>query len=248
MKADKKLRHLRAEKGWTKSEAARVAGIPFSSYRNYEKENLKELPGKTALSLSRAFGVKVEYLLDDSKDFPPGLEDRTDKEGQAVNIGVASQGRADKVKAAQYIGVSESYTTGLQLPNIPVVGYVAAGETDIAYTDAGLPVGGSIDEPLERLPDVVDEHAYGLVLSGNSMLPGYPRGTKVIVCPSEKVKSGDLVICRLRSTGKVYIKEIAFTPSGVVVLKSHNVTAYEPIVASREDIMFCHKVVWARRP
>lgn len=279
MKADKKLRHLRAEKGWTKSEVARVAGIPFSSYRNYEKENLKELPGKAALSLARAYGVTVEYLLNDSKDFPPDPGDRITKEGAAGNLPKVRHGEflggPPKEEAVGKTGATAQTpggrTTQTRLPgfivplqNIPVVGYVAAGETEIAYDDAGLPVGGSIDELLERLPDVTDEHAYGLTVSGNSMLPGYPRGTKVIVCPSEKVRSGDLVICRLRSTGKVYIKEIAFVgspskpalewsqgayaASGMVVLKSHNMTAHEPMVVPREDILFCHKVVWTKRP
>lgn len=277
MKADKKLRHLRAEKGWTKSEVARVAGIPFSSYRNYEKENLKELPGKAALNLARAYGVTVEYLLNDSKDFPPDPGDRITKEGAGGNLPKVHHGEflggTPKEEAVGKTGATAQggRTTQTRLPgfvvtpqNIPVVGYVAAGETEIAYDDAGLPVGGSIDEPLERLPDVTDEHAYGLTVSGNSMLPGYPRGTKVIVCPSEKVRSGDLVICRLRSTGKVYIKEIAFVgsppksalersegayvTSGMVVLKSHNTTAHEPMVVPREDILFCHKVVWTKRP
>ncbi|MDI6760807.1 MAG: XRE family transcriptional regulator [Candidatus Brocadiaceae bacterium] len=269
MKADKKLRHLRAEKGWTKSEAARAGGIPISSYRNYEKENLKELPGKTAMSLARAYGVTVEYLLNDSKDFPPNPEDRMPKEGVAGGLPKVRHGEflggPPKEEATGKTGATAQTpggrTTQTRLPgfivtlqNIPVVGYVAAGETEIAYDDAGLPVGGSIDEPLERLPDVTDEHAYGLTVSGNSMLPGYPRGTKVVVCPSEKVRSGDLVICRLRSTGKVYIKEIAFVgsgpaaSSGMVVLKSHNTTAHEPMVVPREDILFCHKVVWTKRP
>ncbi|HHT9120835.1 MAG TPA: XRE family transcriptional regulator [Candidatus Hypogeohydataceae bacterium YC41] len=237
MNVSKKLRLLRAERAWTKSGAARAAGIPISSYRNYEKEGIKRLSGDVALSLAKAYGVSVEYLLDESKDFPPSQEDIT----EVMDNG----GHAAKVKTPNY---TRSTKMVLSLPTIPIVGYVAAGETDIAYGDAGLPVGGSIDEPLERLPDVTDEQAYGLIVSGKSMLPGYPDGTKVIVCPSEKVKSGDLIICRLRSTGKVYIKEVAFTPSGMVVLKSHNVTAYEPMVVSKEDILFCHKVVWAKRP
>src|SRR3989338_1249060 len=277
MKVGKKLRLLRAERGWSKSGAARAAGIPISSYRNYEREDLKKLAGEVALNLARAYGVTVEYLLNDGKDFPPDPGDRITKEGAACNLPKVRNGEflggTPKEEAVGKTGATAQggRTTQTRLPgfvvppqNIPVVGYVAAGETEIAYDDAGLPVGGSIDEPLERLPDVTDEHAYGLTESGNSLLPGYPRGTKVIVCPSEKVRSGDLVICRLRSTGKVYIKEIAFVgslpksalersegayaASGMVVIKSHNMTAHEPMVVPREDILFCNKVVWTKRP
>lgn len=239
MKVGKKLRLLRAEKGWTKSNAARAASIPISSYRNYEKESLnRKLPGKSALALAKAFGVSLEYLLDDSRDYPPGPRDRITEEAQeAKETPTVPAGRA----------AVRRQTAAAKGNGINIVGLVAAGETEIVFDDAGLPTGGSIDEPLERLPDVTDENAYGLIISGNSMLPGYPKGTKVVVCPSEKVKSGDLVICRLKSTGKVYIKEIAFS-SGMVILKSHNTTSYEPMAVPKEDIAFCHKVVWAKRP
>jgi len=77
MKIGTKLRLLRAEKGWTKSSAARSAKIPISSYRNYEKESLnRKLPGKSALALANAFGVSLEYLLDDARDYPPRPRDR----------------------------------------------------------------------------------------------------------------------------------------------------------------------------
>ncbi len=239
MKIGTKLRLLRAERGWTKSSAARAAKIPISSYRNYEKESLnRKLPGKCALALSRAFGVSIEYLLDDSREYPPNPGKDTIL--QVVQEPAATIDKGGAVAQRQAAG--HGGTNGIN-----IVGHVAAGETDIVFGDAGLPIGGSIDEPLERLPDVTDRNAYGLVVSGNSMLPGYPEGTKVIVCPSERVSSGDIVICRLNSTGKVYIKEIAFS-SGMIMLKSHNTTAYEPMAAVKEDITFCHKVVWAKRP
>ncbi len=245
MNVGTKLRLLRAERGWTKSHAAREAGIPISSYRNYEKESLnRKLPGKSALALAKTFGVSLEYLLDDLKDYPPvPARDRIiqlvgEPEKKAAGTGVEGDTR-------RRVAVSRHGERGND--GINIVGHVAAGETEVVFDDAGLPTGGSIDEPLERLPDVTDSNAYGLIVSGNSMLPGYPEGTKVVVCPSHKVRSGDVVICRLNSTGKVYVKEIAFSQD-MIILKSHNATAYEPVAVPREDIVFCHKVVWAKRP
>lgn len=245
MKIGTKLRLLRAERGWTKSSAARAAKIPISSYRNYEKESLnRKLPGKSALALSKAFGVSLEYLLDDSRDYPPKPRDRRLLAVQEAEVETEAAGKKRNAVPQRQMSISKS---GAGSNGINIVGHVAAGETNIVFDDAGLPTGGSIDEPIERLPDVKDENAYGLVISGNSMLPGYPQGTKVVVCPSERVKSGDLVICRLNSTGKVYIKEIAFSTDRVI-LKSHNTTAYEPLAVAKEDIAFCHKVVWTKRP
>lgn len=70
-----KLRHLRAEKGWNRSETARQSEIPISTYQAYEKLNRKP-KGEAAIKISRAFGVTVDYLLDDSKGYPPGPLDR----------------------------------------------------------------------------------------------------------------------------------------------------------------------------
>lgn len=70
-----KLRHLRAEKGWNRSETARQAEIPISTYQAYEKLNRKP-KGEAAIKIARAFCVTVDYLLDDNKSYPPGPLDR----------------------------------------------------------------------------------------------------------------------------------------------------------------------------
>lgn len=212
MKLMDKLRHLRDTRGWTKKDVARKAGVAYTTYAEYERKKRQSKPTiKHARAIARVFGLSADYLLDETKGYPPPPE--TQRPSSLINI----------------------------------IGLVSAGETEIAYDDAGLPVGGSIEEPLERPYDVKDAHTYGLLIEGNSMLPGYPKGTKVVVCPSETVKTGDIVICRLRSTGKVYIKEIKFQ-GDVVILSSHNTTSYPPMAVPQKDILFCHKVVWARRP
>lgn len=70
-----KLTHLRAEKGWNRSETARQAKIPISTYQAYEKLNRKP-KGEAAIKIARAFGVTLDYLLDDERVYPPGPLDR----------------------------------------------------------------------------------------------------------------------------------------------------------------------------
>lgn len=70
-----KLRHLRAEKGWNRSEVARQADLPISTYQAYEKLNRKP-KGEAAIKIARAFGVTLDYLLDDERGYPPGPLDR----------------------------------------------------------------------------------------------------------------------------------------------------------------------------
>lgn len=89
-----KLRHLRAEKGWNRSETARQAELPISTYQAYEKLNRKP-KGEAAIKIARAFGVTVDYLLDDNKGYPPGPLDRvsyakprkvTTEGGEAIDL------------------------------------------------------------------------------------------------------------------------------------------------------------------
>lgn len=70
-----KLMHLRAEKGWSRSETARQSKIPVTTYQSYEQFNRKP-SGEYALAVARTLGVTVEYLLDDTKGYPPPRTDR----------------------------------------------------------------------------------------------------------------------------------------------------------------------------
>ncbi|MGR3311076.1 MAG: helix-turn-helix domain-containing protein, partial [Candidatus Brocadiales bacterium] len=224
-----KLRFLRGEKGWSKKDIAKAAGIAYTTYMEYESKRRQSTPTvRNAQGIANAFGVNVNYLFDETKGYPPGLEDLIKKGFTDLKVDIA---------AGQPPPGSDA--------KINIIGLVSAGETEIAYDDAGLPVGGSIEEPLERPYDVKDANTYGLVIEGNSMLPGYPKGTKVVVCPAETVRTGDIVICRLRSTGKVYIKEVKFQ-GDTVILSSHNTASYAPMAVPYKDIRFCHKVVWLR--
>lgn len=76
-----KLMHLRAEKGWSRSETARQANIPITTYQSYEQLNRKP-SGEYALAVARALGITVEYLLDDKKGYPPTRVDRLSEKAQ----------------------------------------------------------------------------------------------------------------------------------------------------------------------
>jgi transcriptional regulator with XRE-family HTH domain len=70
-----KLMHLRAEKGWNRSEAARRTNIPISTYQAFEKLNRKP-KGEAAMKLAKIFGVTLDYLMDDERGYPPSPLDR----------------------------------------------------------------------------------------------------------------------------------------------------------------------------
>ncbi len=118
-----KLRHLRAEKGWNRSETARQSEIPISTYQAYEKLNRKP-KGEAAIKISRAFGVTVDYLLDDSKNYPPGPLDRVhytkprkvtlEEGGEAIDLSPLTedfrryfQGNPDKLRGFSQKDIEE---------------------------------------------------------------------------------------------------------------------------------------------
>ncbi|MFN3466447.1 MAG: S24 family peptidase [Candidatus Brocadiales bacterium] len=127
---------------------------------------------------------------------------------------------------------------------VNVVGYVSAGETYVVYDDAGLPTGGSIEQPLPRPFDVRDPDAYALVVVGDSMGKIAPAGSRVIVSPNAEVRSGDIAIVRTKDE-KALIKEVTFSGDKVRLNSFGN---HEEILADKEDVVFIHKVVWVRRP
>ena len=76
---------------------------------------------------------------------------------------------------------------------IPLIGFAQAG-ADGYFDDGGYPVGGGWDEI--AVPEVGDQNAYALEISGESMEPVFRDGDMVIVSPAAPVRRGDRVVVR----------------------------------------------------
>ncbi len=131
---------------------------------------------------------------------------------------------------------------GLRAP-IPVIGHVAAGETEIAFTDSGLPEGASLpgEDPIPRWAGIGD-HAYALRISGDSMRPLCPPGATIIVDPERSPRDGEAAICQT-TEGKSYFKLIHFESAGAVRLISTNRAVAPDIVLQRPQVRRLQKVV-----
>ena len=177
------------------------------------------------LKLSRAFGVTVDYLLR-ADYFPPQPGDKLNRIPRRVGIKQAEEVRET-------------------LETIPIISYVSAGEIEVPYGDAGYPVGYGIDE-IRRPDGVTDPNAYALFVKGNSMAPFLPEDSLVVVVTNTPAKAGDVVICRERTTGKGYVKQLRRTDS-VLVLESFNTQDHDPLIFRKEDVSLLHPRVWFRR-
>ncbi|HET9902107.1 MAG TPA: helix-turn-helix transcriptional regulator [Xanthobacteraceae bacterium] len=124
--------------------------------------------------------------------------------------------------------------------SVPLIGFAQAGAGGY-FDDAGFPVGRGWDEI--AFPQVDDEHAYALEISGDSMLPAYRDGDVIIVSPAAPIRRGDRVVVRTRS-GEVMAKELKRRTSKTVELKSLNAEHGDRQLAV-SDIEWMARIVWA---
>jgi phage repressor protein C with HTH and peptisase S24 domain len=125
---------------------------------------------------------------------------------------------------------------------VPLIGFAQAGSGGF-FDDAGFPVGSGWDEV--SFPDVDDENAYALEVSGNSMEPLYRKGDVIVVSPNAKLRAGDRVVVKTKS-GEVLAKELKKRTAKVVELRSLN-PAHKDRVLPSADIVWIARIMWARQ-
>jgi phage repressor protein C with HTH and peptisase S24 domain len=123
---------------------------------------------------------------------------------------------------------------------VPLVGMAQAGSRGF-FDDAGFPAGVGWDEI--PFPELADEHAYALEVSGDSMQPVYRDGDRIVVSPAASVRRGDRVVVKTQA-GEVMAKLLARLTAQRVDLKSLN-PAYEDRSFPISEVVFVHRIVWA---
>jgi phage repressor protein C with HTH and peptisase S24 domain len=123
---------------------------------------------------------------------------------------------------------------------VPLIGLAQAGN-DGYFDDAGFPVGAGWDEI--PFPEVADEHAYALEITGESMMPVFRDGDRIIVSPGASIRRGDRVVVRTQG-GEVMAKQLARQTAQRIELKSFN-SAFEDRSFALSEIAFIHRIIWA---
>lgn len=123
---------------------------------------------------------------------------------------------------------------------IPLIGFAQAGAGGF-FDDGGFPVGGGWDQV--RFPEVKDENAYALEVSGDSMLPLYRDGDIIVVSPNSGVRRGDRVVVRTRD-GEVLAKVLMRRTAKTVELESLN-KEHPPLVLPLDRVEWIARIVWA---
>jgi len=123
---------------------------------------------------------------------------------------------------------------------VPLIGMAQAGSRGF-FDDAGFPAGNGWEEI--AFPELADEHAYALEVSGDSMLPVYRDGDRIVVSPSTSPRRGDRVVVKTHM-GEVMAKLLARMTAQRIELKSLN-PSFEDRSFALPDIVFVHRIIWA---
>jgi phage repressor protein C with HTH and peptisase S24 domain len=124
--------------------------------------------------------------------------------------------------------------------DIPLIGFAQAGVGGF-FDDGGFPVGGGWDHV--RFPQLGDENAYALEVSGDSMQPLYREGDILIVSPRAEVRRGDRVVVKTLE-GEVLAKELLRKTASQVELRSIN-PEHPPLVFPLAEIDWIARILWA---
>ena len=123
---------------------------------------------------------------------------------------------------------------------VPLIGMAQAGSKGF-FDDSGFPAGSGWDEI--PFPDLNDEHAYALEVAGDSMLPIYRDGDRIVVSPAANVRRGDRVVVKTNG-GEVMAKQVGRLTAQRVELKSLN-PEFDDRAFAMNEIMFMHRVIWS---
>jgi phage repressor protein C with HTH and peptisase S24 domain len=123
---------------------------------------------------------------------------------------------------------------------VPLLGLAQAGAGGF-FDPAGFPSGEGWDEV--QLPSSTDPGIYALEVTGDSMLPLYRDGDRIVVSRNEQVRRGDRVVVKTKD-GEVMAKVLARQTANLVELHSLN-PAYTPRLIDMKDVEWIARIIWA---
>jgi phage repressor protein C with HTH and peptisase S24 domain len=136
--------------------------------------------------------------------------------------------------------VSEGSGRAGRIRMVPLIGMAQAG-TDGYFDDAGFPAGSGWEDI--AFPDIADEHCYALEITGDSMLPVYRDGDRIVVSPSGSLRRGDRVVVKTHG-GEVMAKQLGRMTAQRIELRSFN-PQFEDRSFALSEIAFVHRIIWA---
>ena len=123
---------------------------------------------------------------------------------------------------------------------VPLIGMAQAGSAGY-FDDAGFPAGSGWEDI--AFPEIPDPNCYALEIAGDSMLPVYRDGDRILVSPAGSLRRGDRVVVKTHG-GEVLAKSLGRMTAQRIELKSFN-PAFEDRGFGLSEIAFVHRIIWA---
>lgn len=131
-------------------------------------------------------------------------------------------------------------TAAPQARMVPLIGLTQAGAGGL-FDNAGFPIRAGWKDI--AFPEVTDAHCYALEISGDSMLPVFRDGDRILVSPWATARRGDRVVVRTHA-GEVMAKQLGRMSAQRIELKSFN-PAFEDRGLALSEIAFIHRIICA---
>lgn len=197
-------------------------------------DRLAKKYGMSASGLARRAGLDPTTFNKSKRIMPNGRQRWPSTESVSKIL------RATGAPLEEFMILLQGGDGAMPVRRIPLIGHAQAGDEGY-FDDAGYPTGAGWDEV--DFPDLGDRHAYALEISGDSMLPVYRDGDRIVVSPGASVRRGDRVVARTVG-GEVMAKEVHRMTASRVELLSIN-REHDDRSLAREEIEFLHRIVWA---
>ena len=123
---------------------------------------------------------------------------------------------------------------------IPLIGFAKAGKGGF-FDDSGFPAGNGWDEI--DVPDITDQNAYALEITGDSMMPVYREGDTIIISPSATIRKGDRVVVRT-ADGQVMAKILQRQSAKSIELASFN-PDHSNKTFDMKEVDWIARIMWA---
>jgi phage repressor protein C with HTH and peptisase S24 domain len=144
---------------------------------------------------------------------------------------------ATGIKFSEFALLAEGRSSG---QGIPLIGFAQAGSEGF-FDDSGFPLGQGWDEI--TFPSV-NTGLYALEISGDSMLPLYRDGDRILVDPhNQNLRKGDRVVVKTID-GEVMAKELVRYSARQIELRSLN-PEFPDRTFDRLQVAWIARIVWA---
>ena len=215
------------------SRLARVAGLdPTTFNKSKRQSNDGRLRWPSTESLSKIM-VATETRID--------VLSALIEEGEMPVTPSASEPFAQPPEQVSGLaGMAEGAVPFKAGGSVPLLGMAQAGSGGF-FDDMGYPVGEGWDAV--DLPGATGSGAYALEISGDSMLPLYRDGDRIIVEPGASIRRGDRVVVRTVG-GEVMAKVLARQTALKLELSSLN-PEHEDRSFALTEIDWVARIVWA---